>query len=131
MFLDASAIVTMLADEEERPTLLATLASATDPITSPLATFETALAIARRKGLEPVAALEAVEEFLSASGVRVVEIGLAEQRIALLAHTRFGKGRHPAALNMGDCFAYACALANGQPLFFKGNDFSQTDIERA
>jgi ribonuclease VapC len=131
MFLDASAIVAMLADEEERPSLLATLANAPDPITSPLATFETTLAIARRKGLEPVAALEVVEAFLSASGVRIVEIGIAEQRMALLAHARFGKGRHPAALNMGDCFAYACAVANGQPLLFKGNDFSQTDVAQA
>lgn len=59
----------------------------------------------------------------------IVTIGKAEQRLALDAYARFGKGQHPAKLNMGDCFAYACARANGLPLLFKGNDFGQTDIE--
>lgn len=51
--------------------------------------------------------------------------------IALDAFRRYGKGRHPAGLNLGDCFSYALAKATGQPLLFKGEDFSRTDIERA
>ncbi len=51
--------------------------------------------------------------------------------LAVMAHQRFGKGRHPASLNFGDCFAYACARQLGLPLLYKGNDFSGTDIETA
>jgi ribonuclease VapC len=60
-----------------------------------------------------------------------VPIGETEQEVALHAHARFGKGVHPAKLNMGDCFAYACARANGVPLLYKGDDFALTDIEPA
>jgi ribonuclease VapC len=60
-----------------------------------------------------------------------VDIGEREFEIAAEAYTQFGKGRHPAGLNMGDCFAYACARANGARLLFKGQDFARTDIEPA
>ena len=132
MFLDASAIVAMLADEEERLTFLSKLAAESDPLTSAVAAFEATLAIARRKGFAADEASAIIEDFLTLSNVRLVPIGLEEQRMALDAHSRFGKGRgHPARLNMGDCFAYACAKTQGRPLLFKGDDFSQTDIERA
>lgn len=58
-------------------------------------------------------------------------IGPAEQALATEAFERFGKLRHPAALNMGDCFAYACARSHEVPLLFKGDDFSRRDIESA
>ena len=58
-----------------------------------------------------------------------MSIGLVEARLALEAHARFGRGRHPARLNMGDCFAYACARSRGVPLLYKGEDFALTDIE--
>ncbi len=58
-------------------------------------------------------------------------IGEPEAVRAFAAFVRFGKGRHPAALNMGDCFAYACAKANNAKLLFKGDDFSKTDIAAA
>jgi ribonuclease VapC len=57
-------------------------------------------------------------------------IGEREYELAAEADADFGKGRHPAALNMGDCFAYACAKANDAALMFKGEDFSKTDIRR-
>jgi ribonuclease VapC len=69
-----------------------------------------------------------VAEFLREAEMACVEIGQAELDAALEAMTRFGKGRHPAQLNMGDCFAYACAKTRGEPLLFKGDDFSRTDI---
>ena len=62
--------------------------------------------------------------------IRFVEIGAREFEIASEAFARFGKGRHPAALNMGDCFAYACAKANKASLLFIGDDFTKTDIAR-
>lgn len=132
MFLDASAIVAMLADEDERLTFLSKLAGESDPLTSAVAVFEATLAIARRKGLTVDEALAVIEGFLNLSKVRLVPIGVEEQRVALDAQSRFGKGRgHPAQLNMGDCFAYACARTNGRPLLFKGNDFARTDIGQA
>jgi ribonuclease VapC len=69
-----------------------------------------------------------VGEFLRTANVRVVSIGEREAEIALRAFERFGKRRHPAGLNMGDCFAYACAKAHDAPLLFIGDDFSLTDV---
>jgi ribonuclease VapC len=74
------------------------------------------------------AARRQVDRFLRLAGVRIVEIGDDELARALDAFDRYGKGRHPARLNMGDCFAYACAKTQGVPLLFKGDDFGQTDI---
>jgi ribonuclease VapC len=56
------------------------------------------------------------------------DIGERELRLAIEAHSRYGKGRHPAALNLGDCFAYACAKANGARLLYVGDDFAKTDL---
>ncbi len=69
-----------------------------------------------------------VDNFLRLAHVGIIAIGPDEMARALDAFNRFGKGRHPAQLNMGDCFAYACAKTHGVPLLFKGDDFSQTDI---
>ncbi len=69
-----------------------------------------------------------MDRFLQEADVDYVEIGRAELDVALDAMDRFGKGGRPAKLNMGDCFAYACARTNRRPLLFKGDDFSRTDI---
>jgi uncharacterized protein with PIN domain len=72
-----------------------------------------------------------VRQFLDTLAFKLVGIGERELDLAADAYTRFGRGRHPAALNMGDCFAYACARANQTPLLFKGDDFGRTDSETA
>lgn len=72
-----------------------------------------------------------IELFLNDLGFIVVPIGEAEYAVAAGAYARFGKGRHPAALNMGDCFSYACARTNQARLLFKGDDFARTDIAAA
>jgi ribonuclease VapC len=72
-----------------------------------------------------------MQAFLSVAGISVVTIAERECELALKAFDQFGKGRHPAALNMGDCFAYACAKTHGLPLLFKGNDFAKTNIDPA
>ena len=70
-----------------------------------------------------------VDRVARTNGFALVPIGENEARAALLAFERYGKGTgHPAQLNMGDCFAYACAKANGARLLYKGDDFSQTDL---
>ncbi len=65
---------------------------------------------------------------MAAGRFTCVSIGAEELRFALEAHARYGKGRHPAALNMGDCLAYACAKANQAKLLYKGGDFAKTDM---
>jgi ribonuclease VapC len=131
MFIDASALTAMLTDEDEARELLARLQHAATRLTSPLAVWEAAIAVARVLDLSIVEAAESVESYLALMEIRMVEVAPETARIALDAFDRFGKGRHPARLNFGDCFAYACARHLGEPLMFKGADFPQTDIEAA
>lgn len=90
--------------------------------------WETVSALCFSHRLTVVAARQRVRLFLMTLDVQLVEIGEREYELAAEAYARFGKGRHPAALNMGDCFAYACAKAHNARLLFTGNDFARTDI---
>lgn len=128
MFIDASAICAILLNEPEADTLIAKLERAASPMTSALALFEATLAIARVSPGGPAAARIDIARFLGQAGVSIIDIGPAEYEAALGAFERYGKGRHPARLNLGDCFAYACARTRSVALLFKGGDFSQTDI---
>ena len=98
------------------------------PVTSPIAIYEAVLAVTRASNASVSAAKGRVYAFLSSANIRTVEIGFAEASAALDAHDRFGKGRHPARLNMGDGFAYACARTHNASLLFKGDDFALTDV---
>ncbi|GJD46348.1 Ribonuclease VapC42 [Methylobacterium cerastii] len=132
MFVDASALVAILAGEPGNASLARAIKAAHDPITSALAIFETASALARKNALAIDAAETETYAFLDLAGIRIVALGDEEVRDALAAYARFGKGRgHPARLNMGDCFAYACARVHDVPLLFVGDDFPQTDIHSA
>ena len=132
MFVDASAIVAILAGEPEATELMAKLDLAILPLTSAVAVWEAVVGLTRKKqGLHPQDARSEIQRLLDVAGVQMVTIGEAERDAALHAFDRFGKGRHPARLNMGDCFAYACAKTHGAPLLFKGDDFSKTDIAAA
>lgn len=128
MFIDASALCAVLLDEPGGAAYAAAIRAASSPQTSALAIFETTLAVARSVDRDVGMARRDVEQFLRLAKVQVVGIGTRELELALDAFDRYGKGRHPARLNMGDCFAYACARARGLPLLFKSDDFSQTDI---
>lgn len=127
-FVDASVIVAILNDEDDMLAQTARLGNSDDPMTSPIAFWEATVAVAKRRyeGLE--LASGRVQNLLAAADVRMVSIGVAEMRAAIDAYADFGKGRHDAALNMGDCFAYACAKTNGAKLLYKGDDFSKTDL---
>lgn len=131
MFIDASALTALLTDEDEARELLARLQQTTARLTSPLAVWEAAIAVARVLGLSISDATEAVERYLALMEITMVAVPPETARIALNAFDRYGKSRHPARLNFGDCFAYACARHFGEPLMFKGGDFPQTDIEAA
>jgi ribonuclease VapC len=73
-------------------------------------------------------AIADISAFVAARGIAIVPIGERESAFALDAHRRFGKGRHPAGVNFGDCFAYACAKTNNARLLYKGDDFTHTDL---
>jgi ribonuclease VapC len=131
MFVDASAWVAILADEPEASDFEERLIEAAIVLVSPIAVWETVRAVAKIIRIEPGEARQLTLDYMAKIGARTVAIGPIEQVEALDVHARFGKGVHPARLNMGDCFAYACARTHGVPLLFKGDDFSQTDIEPA
>ena len=130
IFIDASALCAILLDEPEARAFAQTIEHSDRPMTSAIAIYETALAVARMNDGDVAAALRRVQALLVLSNIGVVNIGGSEGVAALDAHDRFGKGRHPARLNMGDCFAYACARTHDAPLLFKGEDFAMTDVTR-
>lgn len=131
MFVDASALCAILLSEPEADAFKLKLVDAQRCGVSGIVVWETVQALITQKRLTASEARQEVDDYLLTVRAMHVNIGTAEQDAALNAAERFGKGRHPARLNMGDCFAYGCAKANGLPLLFKGDDFSQTDIARA
>lgn len=137
MFLDASVIVAVLAEEPDAESLLATIqTSPTRFRYSPLSLFEAATGLARARSandrVRPEAiseALGSVTDFLTALDAEEIPISSAIARRAIDAAQRYGRAvGHPARLNLGDCFAYACARAADIPLLYKGDDFARTDL---
>ena len=128
IFLDASALVAIIAREPDAEALLDFLDTGGPCIHSAITSWETTAALCRSYGYAPTVAKNAVDDFLSEIASRLVAIGAQESAIAALAYEVYGRGRHPAALNMGDCFAYACAKAAGARLLYKGGDFALTDL---
>lgn len=131
MYLDASAIVAIIAREADADELAARAERAGKLLVSPLTLYESVSGIARSISLDQSIAQSLVDRFNQQLDVRFVAIDEAVGRVALEAFQRFGKGRHRAKLNMGDCFAYACARIHKVPLLCKGDDFVHTDIEIA
>lgn len=132
MFVDASAIVAILTREAEADFLADLLEDAAAPITSPIAVFEAALGLCRKRHASVEEAEADIQHFLAIAMVRLVPVTAQEGETAVKAHARYGRGRgHPAQLNLGDCFAYAVARNYRVPLLFKGDDFSKTDIRSA
>ena len=132
MVIDASALVAILLSEPEAGHFLDLLdASEEALVISPVSIFETVAAIVRVTGCPVVEARVSVSAALKDYGVAITEISIEAGEEAITAFDRFGKGRHPASLNMGDCFSYALAKTLRLPILFKGDDFSRTDLERA
>jgi ribonuclease VapC len=131
MFIDASALVALLIGEPGSDNLLERLDAADAVVTSPLAIYETVLALMRIRVIPRPAAQRELQEWLAAAEIAVIPITDEIGRAALDAFERYGKGRgHPAQLNMGDCFAYGAAVTLGVPLLYKGDDFAETDLGR-
>jgi ribonuclease VapC len=127
MIVDASALIAILLREPEKDRFREMIARDPDPVMSPINYLEAAL---RADGLGE-AVSNGFDLLFAESEVRVVPLSFRQAKIAREAYQRFGKGNHPARLNIGDCFAYALARARDEPLLFKGDDFRQTDVESA
>ena len=131
IFADASALVAIIAGEPEAEAMADCLDGDDRRLCSALSGWETVAGLTRSYMCSVPSARARVQLFLDALGFAFVGVGQPEFDLATEAYAQFGKGRHPAALNMGDCFAYACARTNGARLLFKGRDFARTDIEPA
>ncbi|WP_187971387.1 type II toxin-antitoxin system VapC family toxin [Aquibium microcysteis] len=128
MYVDASAMVAILIGEEDADALTTRLADADERISSVVSAFEAVLAMAGKLA-DRSAAAGAVRDFLDLADIRLRSVGGELLEDLAEAHVRFGKGSgHPAQLNMGDCFSYGVAKAQGVSLLYKGNDFSRTDL---
>ncbi len=128
MVIDTSAIVAIALDEPEAPEFERRIADASVRLISAATLLEAAMVIETRLGEAGGGELDL---WLHKAGVEIVAVDaeLADQ--ARRAWRRFGKGRHPAGLNFGDCFSYALAALTQEPLLFKGRDFSKTDVRAA
>ena len=118
----------MLAGEDGADLLSDRFSRADAISTSALAVYEAVLGLARARQISIAEADSAVNDLLLHARAEIVPITAEIGREAIRAFERFGRGRHPARLNMGDCFAYASARSVGVPLLYKGEDFAQTDI---
>lgn len=128
MVVDTSALLAILNDEPERRTFNEAIEAAESVSLSAATLVETSIVIEARFGAEGVRDLD---HFLGLAAIKVREVDADQAFVARRAFTEFGKGRHPAGLNFGDCFSYALAKVRGERLLFKGNDFAQTDVESA
>ena len=128
VFVDASALIAIIADETEADVLADALEGDWQRLCSALSVWETVAGLCRSYAFAVPAARAHIQRYLRAGRFQFVAIGEREFEIAADAYAQFGKGRHPAALNMGDCFAYACAKSNQATLLYKGADFAKTDL---
>ena len=128
MIVDSSAVLAVLyrdPDAERFETAIASVPSSRMSIANAL---EASIVV---EGRGDMAAGHALDLFLKEAMIELAPVTAEQLEAARRAWRRFGKGSHPAALNFGDCFAYALAEVTGEPLLFKGEDFARTDIEAA
>jgi len=131
MFIDSSALLAMLTDDEDGDAYTKVMADAAIRLTSVVALWEVVAALVKTYVISVQEAHAKVAQLVSAAEITLVPVGERELTLATEAYVNFGKGRHPARLNMGDCFAYACARSHEVPLLFAGGDFAVTDIPTA
>ena len=129
MVIDTSVLVAVILGEPDAEAVLSLLqANAGDLQLSAANLVEAGIVVEARQGPEAASDLRILVERL---GIEIAPLDPGQAQVALAGWRRFGKGRHPAGLNFGDCFAYALAKATNAPLLFKGSDFAQTDVVSA
>lgn len=125
MVVDTSAVVAILFGEPEAERFAALIEQDRVRLMSAVSAFEASIVIASELG---GAGLSELDLLLLRIGMVVEPLGVDQLSWARAAYLQFGKGRHPAGLNFGDCFAYALSRVRNQPLLFKGDDFARTDV---
>jgi ribonuclease VapC len=134
MVIDTSAIVAVLRLEAEADTFLRAIATTDACFMSALSVLETSMVLAGARDQEKIAQekiWDTLDAFLAVSRIDIIPFDKDQALLARAAFLRFGKGRHPAALDLGDCASYALATTRKLPLLFKGNDFTKTDLSVA
>jgi ribonuclease VapC len=127
MVLDSSALLAILLSERQRKAFVDAIDADPVRLMSTASFVECSIVVSSRRGPE---GLRDLDQLVSRAGIQFEAVDAEQGGIARDAWQRFGKGRHAAALNFGDCFAYALAFVTGEPLLFLGQDFSLTDIAR-
>ncbi len=125
MVLDTSAVVAILQAEPERDQMLEVLSKDPRRLMSAVSVLEAAMVLESRYGNPAGADLEL---FLFDAGVEIAPFDARQAEVAVRAWRKYGKGRHPAQLDFGDCCVYGLAKATGEPVLSKGDDFPRTDI---
>jgi ribonuclease VapC len=125
MVVDTSALLAVLFHEAEAGRIALAIASDPRRLASAFTVLETAIVVEARKG-EPGG--RELDLLLHRIGLETVPLTASHVEVARDAWRRFGRGKHPANLNIGDCCAYALARVSGEPMLFKGDDFGKTDV---
>ena len=125
MVIDTSALLAILLEEAEAEDFAQAIAGDPKRLVSAFSVLEAAVVLHSRKG--PAGGRE-LDLLLHAASATIVSFDAEQSTLARAAYETFGKGRHPAALNLGDCCSYALSRWSGEPLLFKGGDFSKTDV---
>ena len=126
MVIDSSAIVAVLLNEADAADIAQAIESNSQRLLSAANLLEASIVIESRKG---EAGGRELDLLIYRAAIEIVAVDQEQAELARIAWRRFGKGRHPAGLNYGDCFAYALARTRQLPLLFQGDDFSRTDID--
>lgn len=125
MVIDSSALLAILLNEPERRTFNEAIEAAETRVMSAATFVEVSIVVESRFGAEGIRDLDL---FIERAGIEILAVDAEQAHVARRAFSRFGKGRHQAGLNYGDCFSYALAAVLGEPLLYKGEDFRHTDI---
>jgi ribonuclease VapC len=125
MVIDTSALAAIFFFEHEREAFLQAIVADTNRLMSAATAVETGIVLEGRQG---DSAGREFDLFVLRANLQVVSVDAEQADLARSAWRKYGKGRHPAALNYGDCFSYALAKISGEPLLAKGTDFASTDI---
>ncbi|MGD0758088.1 MAG: type II toxin-antitoxin system VapC family toxin [Candidatus Sulfotelmatobacter sp.] len=125
MIIDTSALVAIFLNEPERQSFLADIIAAETRLVSAATVLEAGIVLEARRG---ESAGREFDLFVLRANLQIVPVDAEQANLARSAWRKYGQGRHPAALNFGDCLSYALAKATGEPLLAKGTDFGLTDI---
>jgi len=125
MVVDTSVVVAIMLNDPDCDFFIEKLAEARFRLMSAASYMEAGIVLTSRLGKDVE---EALDRTLYKADIAVSPVSSSHAKLALAAFRQYGKGRHPAALNFGDCFSYALAKSSAEPLLFKGSDFAKTDI---